>query len=74
MEPLMSTTCETSITKILIDIQRNRLIYITLIPKRNTSHCQVNMMSQGETTSMQRYQNNNPIVMFNSEGHNQLPK
>ena len=71
MEPLMSTTCETSIATIPMDIQRKSLIDITPIPKRNTSHCQVNMMSQGETSNTQMYQNNNTNMMFNSQGRNQ---
>lgn len=32
------------------------------------------MMSQGETSNMQRYQNKNPNMMFNSQGHNKLPR
>ena len=31
------------------------------------------MVSQGETSNGQRYQNNNSNMMFNSQGHNQLP-
>ena len=45
MEPLMSTTCEASTTTIHMDVQRKVLIEIMPIPKRNTSHYQVNMMS-----------------------------
>ena len=67
----MSTPCETSITTTPIDIQRKSLIDISPIPKRNTSHCQINMMSQGETSNTQRYKNKNPNMMFNSQGHNQ---
>ena len=44
-EPLMSTTCEASTTTIPMDVQRKSLIDITPIPKRNMSHCQVNMVS-----------------------------
>ena len=38
MEPLMSTTCEASTSKIPMDVQRKSLISITPIPKRNASH------------------------------------
>ena len=74
MEPLMSTTCEASTTTIPMDVQRKSLIDITPIAKRNTSHCQVNMVSQGETSNVKRYQKNNSNMMFNSQGHNQLPR
>jgi hypothetical protein len=74
MELPTSTPCETSITTIPIDIQRKSLIDMTPIPKRNISHCQINMMSQGEKSKIQRYQNNNSNMMFNSQGHNQLPR
>ena len=71
MEPLISTTCETSSTTNPTKVQRKSLIDMTPIPKRNTSHCQVNMMSQGETSNAKRYQNNNSNMMFNSQGLHQ---
>lgn len=73
MEPYMITPCETSTTKIPIDAQRKILIDITPIPKRSVPHCQINMMSQGETSNTQRSQNNNTNMMINSQGNYQLP-
>ena len=72
MDPPMSTPCETSIATIPTHIQMKSFIDISPIPKRNMSHCQINMISQGETSNTQRYQNNDPNMMFNSQGHNQL--
>ena len=74
MEPLISTTSETSSATIPNDVQRKILIDITPIPQRNTSNCQVNMMTQGETSNAQRYQNNNSNMMFSSQGLSQLPQ
>jgi hypothetical protein len=45
IEPHMCTPCEISIAKTPIEIQRKSLIDISPIPQRNTSHCQINMMS-----------------------------
>ena len=74
MEPPMSTLCATSTTTIPIDAQRKSLIDITPIPNRNTSHSQVNMMSQGGTSNTKRSQSNNTKMMIISKGHNQLPQ
>ena len=74
MEPLMSTTCEASTTTIPMDVPRKSLIDITHLPKRNTSHYQVNMMSQAETSNTQRYQGNNTNMVVNLQGHNQQPQ
>lgn len=74
MEPLINKTFETSSTTIPNNMQRKSLIDITPIPQRNTSNCQVNMMTQGETFNTQRYQTNRSNMMFNSQGFNQLPQ
>ena len=74
MEPPMSTPCKISTTTIPIDAQRKSLIDITPIPKRNAPHCQVNMMSQAETSNTQRCQSNNTNMVVNSQGHNQPPR
>ncbi len=73
IEPLISTTCETSSATIPMDTQRKILIDITPIPNRNASHSQVNMMSQEGTSNTQRYQNNNTNMTFNSQGLSQPP-
>ncbi len=73
-EPPSSTLCETSTTTISIDAQRKSLIDIIPIPNRNTSHIQVNMMSQGGTSNTQRSQSNNTNMTITSQGHNQLPQ
>ena len=73
MEPPTSTPCETSTTTIPIDAQSKSLIDITAIPKKNAPHCQVNMMSQGETSNTQKFQNNNTNMVVDLQGHNQIP-
>ena len=74
MEPLINTTCETSSATIPMDTQRKSLIDITPIPNRDTSHSQVNLMSQTGTSNTQRYQNNNTNMTFNSQGLSQPPR
>ena len=74
MEPPMSTPCEAStpIAKTPIEVKRKNLIEISPIPQRNMTHCEFNMMSQGEASNPQIYQSKDPNIMLTSKGHNQL--
>lgn len=76
IEPPMSTPCEIStfITKTPIKAQRKSLLDVSAIPQRNVAHFQINMISQGEKSNTQKYQNKDPNIMFTSKGHNQHPR
>lgn len=76
MDPPMTTSCEAStlIAKIVIRQQRKSLINISPIPQRNMVHHQIIMMSQGEASNTQTYQNKYSNIILMSKGHNQHPR